>query len=180
MPMLVRWPAEISGGRISNEMISHQDWLPTLLAAAGEPDIKSKLKQGMQSGSMTYKVHLDGYNFLPHFKGESAEGPRKDFIYASDTGDIVAIRDGDYKLIFREQRAHGAETWIDPYVTLRAPKIFNLRQDPFERMDHESENYYQWWAEHMFLFVPAIAKVAQFKATFKDFPQRQKPGAFVP
>ena len=122
--MMVRWPDEIPGGRISNEIISHQDWLPTLLAAAGDADVKEKLKAGMRVGSNRYKVHLDGYNFLPHFKGESARGPRKDFIYASDTGDIVGIRDGDFKIVFKEQRAHGAETWIDPYVTLRAPKLF--------------------------------------------------------
>ncbi len=180
VPMMVRWPAKIGGGRISNEIISHQDWLPTLLAAAGNSNIKDELLKGKKVGDMNYRVHLDGYNFLPHFLDGEVEGPRKDFIYSSDTGDIVAIRDGDYKLVFREQRAHGAETWIDPYVTLRAPKIFNLRQDPFERMDHESENYYQWWAEHMFLFVPSMAKVAAFKKTFEEFPQRQKPGAFVP
>jgi arylsulfatase len=180
VPMMVRWPAKIKPDQVSNEIISHQDWLPTLLAAAGDPDIKAKLKQGTRIGGNRYKVHLDGYNFLPYFIGEENSGPRQEFIYSSDTGDIVAIRDGDFKTVFREQRAHGAETWIDPWIVLRAPKLFNLRQDPLERMDHESENYYQWWAEHMFLFVPALTKVAQFKATFKEFPQRQKPGSFVP
>jgi arylsulfatase len=134
----------------------------------------------MRAGDTSYKVHLDGYNFLPYFTGKEQKGRRNEFIYSSDTGDIVGIRSGDYKVVFKEQRAHGAETWIDPWISLRAPKLFNLRQDPFERMDHESENYYQWWAEHMFLFAPAMMEVAQFKATFKDFPQRQKPGAFVP
>lgn len=181
VPMLVRWPAKIPGGRISNEMISHQDWLPTLLAAAGKPDIKAELKKGgVKAINRTYKVHLDGFNFLPHFMGKEEKGPRDTFIYASDTGDIVAIRDGDYKMVFKEQRAHALETWMDPYVTLRAPKIFNLRMDPFERMDHESSVYAQWWAEHMFLMAPAMVKVMQFKETFKEFPQRQKPGAFVP
>jgi arylsulfatase A-like enzyme len=180
VPMMVRWPAGIKAGQVSNEVISLQDWLPTLLAAAGDPDVKSKLKKGMRAGDTTYKVHLDGFNFLPYFTGKQQGGPREEFIYTSDTGDIVGIRTGDFKVVFREQRAHGAETWIDPWVTLRAPKLFNLRQDPFERFDHESENYYQWWAEHMFLFAPAMVKVAQFKATFKDFPQRQKPGSFVP
>jgi arylsulfatase len=178
--MMVRWPGRIEPDQVSNEIISHQDWLPTLLAAAGDADVKEKLKNGMRVGGVRYKVHLDGYNFLPHFTGAEAKGPRSDFIYTSDTGDIVGIRDGDFKIVFKEQRAHGAETWIDPWVPLRAPKIFNLRQDPFERMDHESENYYQWWAEHMFLFTPAMVKVAAFKATFEEFPQRQKPGSFVP
>jgi arylsulfatase len=180
VPMMVRWPAHIAPDQISNEIISHQDWLPTLLAAAGDPNVKEKLKEGMRVGGEHYKVHLDGYNFLPHFKGEEDSGPRNEFIYTSDTGDIVGIRDGDYKFVFKEQRAHGAETWIDPWIALRAPKIFNLRQDPFERMEHESENYYQWWAEHMFLFQPTIVKVVEFKKTFEEFPQRQKPGSFVP
>lgn len=181
VPMMVRWPAKIPGGRISNEIISQQDWLPTLLAAAGNPNIKAELKKGgVKAINRTYKVHLDGYNFMPHFSGKEEKGPRKEFIYASDTGDIVAIRNGDYKMVFKEQRAHGLRTWQDPYTVLRAPKIFNLRQDPFERMDHESENYGQWWAEHMFLMAPTMVKVKQFKETFKEFPQRMKPGAFVP
>jgi arylsulfatase A-like enzyme len=180
VPMMVRWPGKIKPNQVSNEVISHQDWLPTLLAAAGDPDVKKNLKSGMRAGDTQYKVHLDGYNFLPYFTGGEEAGPRNEFIYTSDTGDIVGIRTGDYKVVFKEQRAHGAETWIDPWVSLRAPKLFNLRQDPLERMEHESENYYQWWAEHMFLFAPAMMEVAQFKATFKDFPQRQKPGAFVP
>ncbi|MEH6635149.1 MAG: arylsulfatase [Halioglobus sp.] len=180
VPMIVRWPASIQADQVSNEVISHQDWLPTLLAAAGDANVKEKLKKGMRAGDSNYKVHLDGYNFLPYFTGKETVGPRKEFIYTSDTGDIVGIRLGDYKSVFREQRAHGAETWIDPWTTLRAPKLFNLRMDPFERMDHESENYYQWWAEHMFLMAPSMMEVAKFKATFKDFPQRQKPGAFVP
>ena len=180
VPMMVKWPAQIKPNQISNEMISLQDWFPTILAAAGDPDVKAKLKKGMQVGNRQFKVHLDGYNFMSHFQDTSKPGPRKDFIYASDTGDIVAIRDGDYKMVFREQRAHGMETWQNPWTVLRAPKIFNLRMDPLERMDHEGENYAQWWAEHMFLVLPAMVKVAQFKATFKDFPQRQKPGSFVP
>jgi arylsulfatase A-like enzyme len=180
IPMMVRWPAQIPANRVSNEIISLLDWMPTLLAAAGDDQVVAKLKQGMKAGDVTYKVHLDGYNFLPHFTGQSETGPRNEFIYASDTGDIVGIRDGDYKMVFREQRAHGMEVWQDPYVTLRAPKIFNLRMDPFERMDSEGAGYSQWWAEHMFLMAPAMVKVGQFKQTFEEFPQRQKPGSFVP
>jgi arylsulfatase A-like enzyme len=180
VPMMVRWPGSIKADQVSNEIISLQDWLPTLLAAVGEPDIKAKLKKGTRVGENRYKVHLDGYNFMPYFVGEESKGPRDTFYYTSDTGDIVGIRVGDFKTVFKEQRAHGAETWIDPWIVLRAPKLFNLRQDPFERMEHESANYYQWWAEHMFLFAPAMAEVARFKATFEEFPQRQKPGSFVP
>ena len=178
--MMVRWPAEIPGGRISNEIISQLDWFPTLLAAAGDDNVKAKLKEGMRVDGRRYKVHLDGYNFLPHFTGQSEEGPRNEFIYASDTGDIVAIRDGDMKLVFREQRGHGLGVWQEPYVPLRLAKMFNLRMDPFEKMDHESESYAQWMMEQMFWLVPAMTKVAEFKATFEEFPQRQKPGSFVP
>ncbi len=180
VPMMVRWPAKIKKGQVSNEIIAMMDWMPTLLAAAGDPDVKSKLLKGMKVGNRNFKVHLDGYNFLPYFLDTSKKGPRNEFIYSSDTGDIVAIRDGDYKMVFREQRAHGLDVWIDPWVTLRAPKIFNLRMDRLERMHEEGAGYDQWFAEHMFLMAPAMFKVAQFKATFKDFPQRQKPGSFVP
>ena len=179
VPMMVRWPAKIKAGQVSNEIIAMMDWMPTLLAATGDSDVKSKLKKGMQVGDTKFKVHLDGYNFLPYFTGKEEKGPRTEFIYTSDGGDIVGIRDGDYKMVFKEQRAHGVNVWVDPWTTLRAPKIFNLRMDPFERMDHEGSGYPVWWAEHMFLFTPAMAKVGAFMATFKEFPQRQKPGSWV-
>ncbi len=179
IPMMVRWPAKIAKGQVSNEIISLQDWLPTLMAAVGDPDVKEKLKKGMQVGDKTFKVHLDGYNFLPYFTGQEEKGPRDEFFYYSDTGQLVAVRNGDYKMVFKEQRAHGLDVWIDPWVELRAPKMFNLRMDPFERMADEGGGYSQWFMEHMFLIVPTIAKVAEFKATFKEFPQRQKPASFV-
>jgi len=180
VPMMVSWPAKIKPNQVSNEIISLQDWLPTLLAAVGDDEIKANLKKGTDIGGTQYKVHLDGYNFLPHFLDGTKPGPRKEFIYSSDTGDIVAIRDGDYKMVFKEQRAVGLATWQDPYFVLRAPKIFNLRMDPFERMDREAGGYERWYAEHMFLMAPAMMRVGQFKQTFEDFPQRQKPGSFVP
>ncbi|RHW76990.1 arylsulfatase [Colwellia sp. RSH04] len=180
VPMMVKWPGKIKPNQVSNEMIAMMDWMPTILAAAGDTNVKAKLKKGMSADGTKYKVHLDGYNFLPHFLDTSKKGPRKEFIYSSDTGDIVGLRYEQYKFVFKEQRAHGLEVWQNPWTTLRAPKIFNLRMDPYERMDHESEGYGQWWAEHMFLMAPAMTKVAEFKATFKEFPQRQKPGSFVP
>ncbi len=180
VPMMVRWPARIKGNQVSNEIIAQMDWMPTLLAAVGDDDIISKLKKGMQVGNKKFKVHLDGYNFLPHFMDVSKEGPRDQFIYSSDTGEVVAIRMGDYKMVFREQRAHGLAVWQDPWTVLRAPKLFNLRMDPLERMDEEAGPYDEWFAEHMFLIAPAMVRVGQFKATFEEFPQRQKPGSFVP
>lgn len=180
VPMMVRWPEQIKAGQVSNEIIAMMDWMPTLLAAAGSDDVKAKLKKGTRVGGRSYKVHLDGYNFLPYFTGKTEKGPRNEFVYTSDTGDIVGYRMGDYKMVFKEQRAHGLQVWQDPYTELRMPKVFNLRMDPFERMDEEGSGYDQWMGEHMFLFAPAMAEVMKFKATFKDFPQRQKPGAFVP
>ena len=180
VPMMVRWPDKIEAGQVSNEIIAMMDWMPTLLAAAGDPNVKENLRKGMRVGGERYKVHLDGFNFLPYFTGEEEKGPRDGFIYSSDTGDIVAIRDGDYKMVFKEQRAHGLDVWIDPWTELRMPKIFNLRMDPYERMDIEGAGYFKWMGEHMFLFYPAMVKVAEFKATFEEFPQRQEPGSFVP
>ena len=180
IPMMVKWPSKIKPNQVSNEIISLQDWMPTLLAAAGDTDVKTKLKKGMQVGNRKFKVHLDGYNFLPHFMDTSKKGPREEFIYSSDGGDVVGIRTGDWKLVFKEQRAHGMEVWLDPWVSLRAPKLFNLRMDPLERMDHEGAGYYKWLMEHTFMFSKGLSEVAKFKATFKDFPQRQKPGSFVP
>lgn len=180
VPMMVKWPGKIKPNQVSNEIISLQDWMPTLLAVAGDDNIKADLKKGKTVAGTKFKVHLDGFNFLPHFLDTSKEGPRKEFIYSSDTGDIVAIRDGDYKMVFREQTCHGLETWICPWEELRAPRMYNLRMDPLERMDHEASNYGQWYMEHMFLMAPSMFKVAKFKKTFKDFPQRQKPGSFVP
>jgi arylsulfatase A-like enzyme len=180
VPMMVKWPGKIKPHQVSNEVIAMMDWMPTIMAAVGDDNVKAKLKKGRIFDGTKYKVHLDGYNFLPHFLDTSKPGPRKEFIYTSDTGDIVGIRDGDYKMVFKEQRAHGLQVWQDPYTTLRMPKIFNLRMDPYERMDHEGSGYDQWMGEHMFLFMPAMVKVGEFKATFKEFPQRQKPGSFVP
>mgnify|MGYP000615508337 CR=1 FL=1 len=179
VPMMVRWPGKIKP-QVSNDIIAMMDWMPTLLAAAGDEKIKEKLKKGAIFNGKNYKVHLDGYNFLPYFTGKAKEGPRKEFIYSSDTGDIVAIRDGDMKMVFRVQEAQGLEVWRNPYKVLRAPLMFNLRMDPLERMDHEAAGYEKWWAEHLFLMAPALMKVAEFKQTFKKFPQRQKPASFVP
>ena len=180
VPMMVKWPGKIKPNQVSNEMISLQDWMPTFLAVSGDSKVIPKLKKGMRVGNRTFKVHLDGHNFLPHLLDTNNPGPRKEFIYSSDTGDVVAIRDGDYKFVFREQKCHGMETWICPWKELRAPRMFNLKMDPLERMDHEGENYYKWYFEHAFLIAPSMYKVGVFKQTFKDFPQRQKPGSFVP
>jgi len=178
VPMMVRWPGKIKPGQVSNEIISMEDWMPTLLAVAGDTNIKDKLLKGHSTGGMTYKVHLDGYNMLPYFTGETDEGPRKEMFYFTDDGQLSALRYGQWKMMFSEQRAHGFDVWQEPLVTLRLPKLLNLLRDPFERADHESIGYGQWRAERMYMLAPGAAIVGQFLATFQEFPPRQKPGSF--
>lgn len=178
VPMMVKWPGKIKPGQVSNEIISMEDWMPTILAAAGDPKIKEKLLKGHRAGSRTYKVHLDGYNMLPYFTGQVKEGPRKEMFYFTDDGSLSALRYGEWKLMFTEQRAHGFDVWQEPLVTLRVPKLFNLRRDPFERADHETFGYTRWRMDRIFLLVPAQAYVAQFIGTFQEYPPRQKPGSF--
>ena len=178
VPMMVRWPGKIKAGQVSNEIISMEDWMPTLLAVAGDTNIKEKLLKGHSAGDMTYKVHLDGYNMVPYFTGETDEGPRVELFYFTDDGQLSALRYGQWKMMFSEQRAHGFDVWQEPLVTLRFPKLLNLRRDPFERADHESIGYGIWRAERMYMLAPGAAIVGQFLATFQEFPPRQKPGSF--
>jgi len=178
VPAAIRWPGVIEPGSVSNEIFSHMDMIPTLMAAVGEPDIKEQLIQGHNVGGTDYKVHLDGYNFLPYFSGEEEKGPRKQFFYFSDDGNLISLRYNNWKVVFAEQRAHGFDVWQDPFVFLRFPKLFNLRTDPFERADHEAIGYGQWRAERMFALMPAQAIVGDFLGTFVEFPPRQKPSSF--
>ena len=178
VPMMVRWPGQIAPGQVSNEIISQMDWMPTLLAAAGEPDVKAKLLGGTSINGRDYKVHLDGYDFLPYFLGQANEGPREEMFYFTDDGSISALRFNDWKLNFTTQRAHGMEVWSEPFVTERMPVVANLRMDPFERAQHESMLYGKWFFDHLFILVPAQAYVGNFLATFQEFPPRQKPGSF--
>ena len=178
VPMMVRWPAKIEPHQISNEIVSLEDWFPTLVAAAGDPDVKEQLLKGHNFGGTTYKVHLDGYNILPSLIGKEVEWPRNEMFYFTDDGSLSALRYNDWKVLFTEQRAHGLDVWQEPYVQLRLPKLFNLRQDPFERADHETIGYPQWRIERLYALVPAQAYVAQFLGTFQEFPPRQKPGSF--
>jgi len=179
VPCAIRWPGVIEPGAISNEIFSHTDMLPTLLAAAGEPDIVEKLRRGHRAGRKIFKVHIDGYNLLPFLKGEVKESPRKGFFYWSDDGDLMALRFQNWKIHFTEQRAHGLGVWQEPFVSLRAPKIFNLRSDPFERADVDATMFYgKWMADRTFLLVPAQALVGELLKTFEEFPPRQKPASF--
>jgi arylsulfatase A-like enzyme len=179
VPCVVRWPGVVKAGTVINEVTSLEDWMPTLLAAAGVPDVKEKLLKGYQAGTKTFKVHLDGYNLLPALKGEAKEWPRKEFFYFSDDGGLLALRYNRYKFVFAEQRAKGSGVWFEPFVILRAPALFDLRGDPFERAPEESDHYADWAIRRAFVIVPAQQGVAKFLETFKEFPPRQKPASFT-
>ena len=179
VPCVARWPGVIQPGTVCNEIVSHMDWLPTFLAAAGEPAIAEKLKKGHRVGNKTFKVHLDGYNLMPLLSGREKKSPRPGFIYFSDDGDLTGIRYDNFKIVFMEQRATGTmRIWAEPFTRLRVPKIFNLRLDPYERADITSNTYYDWLLDHVFLLIPAQQLVGQFLATFKAFPPRQKAASF--
>ncbi len=178
VPLLVRWPGVIKAGQEFNEITSHEDWLPTLLAAAGQPNVKEVLLKGMAVAGATYKVHLDGYNLMPALSNEATDWPRKEFMYWTDDGDVCALRYDQWKIVFMEQRAHGFDVWQDPMVVLRVPKLFSLRSDPFERADHEAIGYARWRIDRIYALPPTIVYVAGWLQSFKDFPPRQKPGTF--
>jgi len=180
VPAMVRWPGRIASGAISNHVMSHLDWVPTLMAAVGDTDTKEALKKGANVGNKRFNVHLDGYNFLPYLLGESEVPPRREFFYFSDDGVLTAARVGDWKLVFAEQRAQRFDVWRDPFVTLRIPKVFNLRRDPFERADTDSNSYNVWW-DHKIAAVGVQGRVAvaQFVQTLQQFPPRQRPGTFT-
>lgn len=179
VPCAVRWPGKIEPGSVSNEIVSHLDWLPTLLAMAGDEEVKEKLLKGYKVGDKTFKVHVDGYNLVPYLTGEAEVVPREDFIYCNDDQQVTGLRYDNWKLVFMEQRARGTlQIWAEPFVTLRLPKMFNLRTDPYERADVTSNTYYDWLLDHAFLLVPAQEYVGKFLATFEEYPQRQKAASF--
>ncbi len=189
VPCLVRWPGNIKPGTVSNELMSHNDWIPTLCSIAGEPDIVNKLKAGYTANGIAYKVHLDGYDqsaFLKAVSGSAAnnngvKSARNNYFYSSDDGLLVNFRQGDYKYVFSEQRSQGTmEVWAEPFTTLRLQKIFNLFQDPFERADITSNTFWDWQMDHVELMYGVMDDVFQFASTFKDFPPRSFPPSFNP
>ena len=180
VPLLVRWPGKLDPGSRVNQIISHLDWFPTIAAATGNPELKEQLRKGTRFDGTRFKVHLDGYNLLPYIEGQTDDWPRKEFFYFSDTGDLLNLRYNNWKIVFGEQRAHGFDVWSEPFVFLRFPKLFNLRSDPFEHADEiDAMGYQRFRAERMFVMVPAQAYVAQFLATFQEFPPRLRPASFT-
>jgi len=179
VPAMVKWPGHIKPGSIENGIVSHLDWMPTLLAAAGVPDVKEQLLKGMKVGDTTFKVHLDGYNLLPLLSGQTTESPRKEFFYFGDEGQLNCLRYDNWKIVFAEQRKEGTlGVWAEPFTELRLPKLFNLRTDPYERADITSNTYWDWEISHAYVMVPAQAIVGQFLSTFKEFPPSQETGSF--
>ena len=180
VPAFVRWPGHFPAGTTVNGIVAHEDWLPTFLAAAGEPDIVTKLKQGYTIGDRTYHVHIDGYDLLPYLTGEQDKSPRRGLIYFSDDCDVLGLRYENWKVVFLEQRCPGTlQIWFEPFTELRAPKIFNLRTDPFERADVTSNTYWDWVLENIFIALYGNALVLEFLDTFKEFPPRSEPASFT-
>jgi len=189
VPMLVRWPGHIAPGTVTNELMSHNDWLPTLAAIAGDPNIVEELKAGTTLNGIDYKVHLDGYDqsgFLEAVSGtvgtaNDAKSARDTFFYTDDDGTLVALRQGDYKYVFSEQRAQGTmQVWAEPFTALRLQKIFNLMQDPYERADVTSNTFWDWQLDHVGSMYGVMDEVFQFAATFDEFPPRSFPPSFNP
>jgi arylsulfatase A-like enzyme len=176
VPCVIRWPGVISPGTVNNDIFAHEDMLPTLVAAAGVPDVKEQLLKGMKVGDKTFKVHLDGYDMTEAMAGKSPS-PRQEFFYFNDDGSLVGLRVRQWKIVFAEQRAHGFDVWREPFVTLRVPRIINLRTDPFEEGEHGWEDW-KWTMDRAFLLVPAQQYVGKFLSTFKEYPPSQKGGSF--
>jgi arylsulfatase len=180
VPAMVRWPGHIKPGTVTNDFMSHMDWMPTLLAAAGVPDVKEKLLTGYKADGKRFKVHLDGYNWLPYLTGETTEAPRKEYFYFSDDGDLLAMRYDNWKVHFAQQREAGTlALWGEPFVATRLPWLYNLRTDPYEKASITSNTYWDWYLDHVYLLLPAQKFVGEFLGTFKEYPPRQKAASFT-
>jgi arylsulfatase len=178
VPAVVRWPGKIAPGQISNDIMSHLDWMPTLVAAAGDSGLKQDLLKGKRVGSKRAKLHLDGYNFVPYLTGESEQGPRREFHYLNDEGMPVGVRIGDWKIVYAENRAKTMALWAEPFVTLRMFKIFNLRRDPFERADENSNSYWDWMIDKAPQGYLGLSVTGRFLQTFQEYPPSQKPDSW--
>jgi arylsulfatase len=178
VPAMVRWPGKIAPGQVSNEIMSHLDWMPTLVAAAGDVGLKDKLLEGTRIGRKQSKLHLDGYNFLPYLTGQAENGPRREFHYLNDEGMPVGVRVGDWKIVFAENRGKTMALWAEPFVTLRMFKIYNLRRDPFERAEHNSNSYWDWMIDKAPQGYLGLAATAQFLQSFQAYPPSQRPDSW--
>lgn len=176
VPAFVRWPGHFQKNVTLNGIVAHEDWLPTFAAAAGAPNITQQLLKGVTLGGRTYKNHLDGHNMLDYLSGKAKESPRNQFIYMSDAADVIAIRVGDWKATYQEQRAKGLQIWKEPFVVLRGPDLTNLRRDPFEKAKYGANVYEDWYMDRAYVAVPLQMVASQFLLTLKEFPPSQVPG----
>ena len=176
LPCFIRWPGKFPAGITLNGIVSHEDWLPTFAAAAGAPDIKEKLLKGVELNGRTYKNHIDGFNMLDYLSGKTEKSPREQLIYVNDEGAIVAIRVNDWKAVYLENRAEQLQVWREPFTKLRLPLLFNLRRDPFEKAQHNSNTYHDWMIDRANVLGPMQAVAAKFLVTMKDYPPSQTPG----
>ena len=180
VPAMIRWPGHIQPGQVCNDIVSTLDWSPTLLAAAGTPDVTDRLLKGYVVGAKTFKVHQDGYNLLPFLTGQQTRDPRREFFYFNDDGDLVALRYENWKVVFMEQRAQGTLlVWAEPLTVLRTPKLFDLHADPFERADVTSNTYYDWLLSKAYVVLAASTIVGKYLESYKDFPPSQRPASFT-
>jgi arylsulfatase A-like enzyme len=180
VPCMIRWPGHIKPGSVANEIVSAHDWLPTFLAAAGEPEITAKLLKGYSVAGKTFKVHVDGFNLLPYLTGQTEKSPRRGFFYFDDDGDLVGLRFENWKIVFMEQRAPGTlRVWAEPFTPLRLPKMFDLHADPYEQADITSNMYYEWTIEQGYILFAASTITEQFLQTFKEFPPSQRAASFT-
>jgi arylsulfatase len=178
VPAFIRWPGRFPAGRTLNGIVSHEDWLPTFAAAGGDPDIKDKLKKGVELAGRSYRNYIDGYNMLDYLKGEVEQSPRREFMYVNDDGQVVAIRFDAWKAVFLENRGQAFEVWREPFTELRVPLLFNLRRDPFEKAQHNSNTYNDWFLDRVFVLAPMQGLAAKFLTTMKEYPPSQSPGSF--
>lgn len=178
VPAFVRWPGKFPKGKTLNGIAAHEDWLPTFAAVAGAPDIPDKLREGVELNGRVYRNYIDGYNMLDYLSGKAEKSPRKEFMYVNDDGQVVAIRLGDWKAVFLENRAKAFQVWIEPFTELRIPLLFNLRRDPFEKAQHNANVYYDWFLERAFVIVPMQQLASKFLMTMQDYPPSQSPGSF--
>jgi arylsulfatase len=178
VPAFVRWPGKFPAGVTLNGIVAHEDWLPTFAAAAGEPAIKDKLAAGVELAGRRYRNYVDGYDQTAYLSGKAETSPRNEFFYVNDDGQIVAIRYGDWKSVFLENRGEAFEVWREPFTELRVPLLFNLRRDPFERAQHNATTYNDWFLDHAFVAVPLQQIAGRFLMTMKEYPPSQTPGSF--
>jgi arylsulfatase len=178
VPAFIRWPKKFPAGETLNGIVSHEDWLPTFAAAAGDDTIVERLRGGVDLNGRRFRNYIDGYNILPYLKGEVDKSPRREFIYVNDDGQIVAMRVDDWKAVFLENRGEAFGVWREPFTELRVPLLFHLRRDPFERAQHNANTYNDWFLDRPFVVVPMQQIAGKFLMSMRNYPPSQSPGSF--